>query len=416
MYHLTRELDPTRLAEENSPCLYDHVETDINSWHFYINDYQQAKEHIANVVEQTYPGSEFNYVGGNKQTNAPLINSEYGGIAAGSGDKDISWCFKFLTNEMRLYQKIGGYVYTELQDIEWEHNGFMNYDRSVKQFGYDYNDINTLDFIAIDHHPGLTFAPNQIFEADIYSSHFSHRQISQANLHWRLDGLDHHGELLVDLASGTAPISFNPYQVEKVHRLSLHLPDLRLAGTLHLWVTDQGGTTVARNFVNLEILKEIPAVEQDSNQWIINHNLEGGLVEVNDLSQSFDLPVEGGTIQSIELRFEASSTIDGAPQTDHECSPSDANITINGTTIETVTFPNAPADTRGALSYINGIPGKYGHLVRLPIDPGSLDLSSGKLNIEYRVQAEAENVEGITFYSQRAGRYPLCSQVRIKVN
>lgn len=416
MYHLTRELDPTRLAEENSPCLYDHVETDINSWHFYINDYQQAKEHIANVVEQTYPGSEFNYVGGNKQTNAPLINSEYGGISAGSGDKDISWCFKFLTNEMRLYQKIGGYVYTELQDIEWEHNGFMNYDRSVKQFGYDYNDINTLDFIAIDHHPGLTFAPNQIFEADIYSSHFSHRPISRANLHWRLDGLDHHGESLVDLVSGTAPIPFNPYRVEKVHRLSLHLPDLRLVGTLHLWVTDQSGTTVARNSVNLEILKEIPAVEQDSNQWILNHNLEGELVEANDLSQSFDLPVEPETIQWMELRFEASSTIDGAPQTDHECSPSDATIAINGTIIETVTFPNAPADTRGALSYINGIPGKYGHLVRLPIDPGSLDLSSGKLNIEYRAQAEAENIGGITFYSQRAGRYPLCSQVRIKVN
>ena len=240
--------------------------------------------------------------------------------------------------------------------------------------------------------------------------------ISRANLHWRLDGLDHHGESLVDLVSGTAPIPFNPYRVEKVHRLSLHLPDLRLVGTLHLWVTDQSGTTVARNSVNLEILKEIPAVEQDSNQWILNHNLEGELVEANDLSQSFDLPVEPESIQWMELRFEASSTIDGAPQTDHECSPSDATIAINGSIIETVTFPNAPADTRGALSYINGIPGKYGHLVRLPIDPGSLDLSSGKLNIEYRAQAEAENIGGITFYSQRAGRYPLSSQVRIKVN
>merc|ERR1712098_127201 len=98
----------------------------------------------------------------------------------------------------------------------------------------------------------------------------------------------------------------------------------------------------------------------------------------------------------------------GAQQTDHERSPNDATIVINGTTIETVTFPNAPADTRGALSYINGIPGKYGHLVRLPIDPESIDLSSGKLNIEYRVQAEAGNVGGITFYAQRAGRYPLC--------
>ena len=67
------------------------METDINSWHFYINDYEQAKEHIANVVQETYPGSAFNYVGGNVQTDAPLINSEYGGISAGAGDKDVSW-------------------------------------------------------------------------------------------------------------------------------------------------------------------------------------------------------------------------------------------------------------------------------------------------------------------------------------
>ena len=161
MYYLAKSLDTTRLIEDNSPCLYDHVETDINSWHFYINDYEDAKEHIANVVEETYPGSAFNYVGGNLQNEAPLINSEYGGISAGAGDKDVSWCFKYLTNELRLHPKICGYIYTELQDIEWEHNGFMNYDRSIKAFGYDYLDINTLDFIAIDYPPGTTVTPGE---------------------------------------------------------------------------------------------------------------------------------------------------------------------------------------------------------------------------------------------------------------
>src|SRR5690606_24834460 len=91
IYKRTRQLDPTRLVEDNSPCNYDHVVTDINSWHFYINDYTAAKEHIANVVEKTYPGSTFNYIGGHLQTDAPLINSEYGGISAGLGDQDISW-------------------------------------------------------------------------------------------------------------------------------------------------------------------------------------------------------------------------------------------------------------------------------------------------------------------------------------
>ena len=200
MYHLAKSLDETRLIEDNSPCLYDHVETDINSWHFYINDYEQAKEHIANVVQETYPGSAFNYVGGNVQTDAPLINSEYGGISAGAGDKDVSWCFKYLTNELRLHPKICGYIYTELQDIEWEHNGFMNYDRSIKAFGYDYLDINTLDFIAIDYPPGKTVAPGERIKADIYASHFSHKTITETTLHWQLDTMSATGHVTRDVS------------------------------------------------------------------------------------------------------------------------------------------------------------------------------------------------------------------------
>ena len=47
-----RTLDPTRLIEDMSVVYwehldyYAHVETDINSWHFYINDYAKAREHI----------------------------------------------------------------------------------------------------------------------------------------------------------------------------------------------------------------------------------------------------------------------------------------------------------------------------------------------------------------------------------
>ena len=413
MYHLTRELDPTRLAEDNSPCIYDHVETDLNTWHFYINDYQEAKEHIANVVKQTYPGSEFNYVGGNQQTNAPLLNSEYGGISAGSGDKDISWSFKFLTNEMRLYQKIGGYIYTELQDIEWEHNGYMNYDRSLKQFGYNYNDINSLDFIAIDHHPGLTFEPGQNFSADVYSSHFSHRKISGTVLHWRLDGLDHHVENQVDLISGQSNITFTPYKVDKVYRLSLTLPDQRLIGTLHIWVTDQDGSVVARNFVNIEILKPILAIEQDHNLTTVNHDFEGESMVVVEgegvSSHLIELPDIAKSAKLMELIFEASSTIKGAPQTDNELSPSEVIVCANEINVQTVNLPNSPADTRGSLSYINGIDGKYGHLIKVSIDPSQLDLSSGQLQIDFQ-----SNEGGITLYSQRAGRYPLAMQVRLR--
>ena len=65
MVQAIRKLDPTRLVEDNSPCNYDHIaDTDLNSWHFYIDDHRQAREHIQHVVDRTKPGSGFNYCPG----------------------------------------------------------------------------------------------------------------------------------------------------------------------------------------------------------------------------------------------------------------------------------------------------------------------------------------------------------------
>ncbi|MCB0125179.1 MAG: hypothetical protein KDE58_23155, partial [Caldilineaceae bacterium] len=94
-------------------------------WHFYINDYDRVRQHVQRVVDQSYPGSSFNYVGKNDlgdnfvQGIAPLMNSEFGGIGARNGDRDIAWCFKYQTTELRRHNQICGYVYTELDDIEW---------------------------------------------------------------------------------------------------------------------------------------------------------------------------------------------------------------------------------------------------------------------------------------------------------
>ena len=425
MYHLAKSLDTTRLIEDNSPCLYDHVETDINSWHFYINDYEHAKEHIANVVEETYPGSAFNYVGGNVQTDAPLINSEYGGISAGAGDKDVSWCFKYLTNELRLHPKICGYVYTELQDIEWEHNGFMNYDRSIKSFGYDYLDINTLDFIAIDYPPGTTVAPGDRIQADIYVSHFSHTTITGAMLHWQLDTMSATGDITRGHVSGSVEIPFPQYQVQKVHTLKLTMPDVHPAvGTLHVWVTDHTGTVVARNFINFEhFVQAMPAIESDDSGTVRLNYTPGNIsesswdeptaseqlfsaVESGYVEYEISLPEEIGAADAaeMELIFEASSFYGGARQTEPEKYPSDVTISINGTEIDTVRIPDCPADTRGVLSYIHDQPGIYGYLHNVKVD-SSLVLN-GKVTVRYEVKSDAEAKGGFALYGTRLGRYP----------
>ncbi|MEZ4555335.1 MAG: glycoside hydrolase family 2 TIM barrel-domain containing protein [Caldilineaceae bacterium] len=200
MLHTARALDPTRLVEDNSPCHYNHVESDINSWHFYINDYRQVRRHIQSVVDQTFPGSAFNYVGGDfVQGDAPLMNSEYGGIAARDGDQDIAWCFKYQTNELRRHGKICGYVYTELDDIEWEHNGFVNYDRSAKEFGYDHfvpgmtvADLNGADFVGVDAPPCRTVAAGAQVDVPIFVSHWG-AALDAAQVQWTVTFTDRFG-------------------------------------------------------------------------------------------------------------------------------------------------------------------------------------------------------------------------------
>jgi len=77
--HKVKTIDPTRLVEDNSPCNLDHVITDINTWHSY-NPARQWAGLFDEIVSKTYPGSTYNYIGGNVQGNEPMFNSECGAV------------------------------------------------------------------------------------------------------------------------------------------------------------------------------------------------------------------------------------------------------------------------------------------------------------------------------------------------
>src|SRR5436190_11437097 len=205
MWELAKTLDKTRLIEDMSVVHWEHLDyyahgdTDINSWHFYMHDYYKAKEHIDKVVRDTYVGSTFNYVEGYKQKSQPLINSEYGGVGALDGDRDISWSFKFLTNELRRHEQISAYIFTELHDVEWEHNGFLNYDRTPKDFGFDPSIINESDTLPVDAPPVAKHAPSERVLVPVFSSHYSSKPHKNVSLQWRLGGIDTAGQLHQDL-------------------------------------------------------------------------------------------------------------------------------------------------------------------------------------------------------------------------
>ena len=138
-YHRAKAIDPTRLVEDNSPCNLDHVVTDLNTWHSY-NPARQWAGLMDEVVSKTFPGSSYNYIGGNVQGNEPMLNSECGavwGYSGSTGDIDLTWEYHIMMNEFRKRPKIAGFLFTEFHDVINEWNGYYRFDRSKKEFGFE---------------------------------------------------------------------------------------------------------------------------------------------------------------------------------------------------------------------------------------------------------------------------------------
>ena len=459
MFEMAKQTDPTRLIEDNSPCLYDHVTTDINSWHFYINDYEQARKHIQEVAKRTYPGSAFNYAGDHRQTDAPLMNSEYGGIGSSQGDQDVSWCFKYLTNELRLQDKICGYVYTELSDIEWEHNGFANYDRTPKDFGYDQwhpgfsiKDINNPDFVAIDAPPVVEFKPGEAREILVKVSHWSERPGKSLTIRWRVDWFDRMG-LRSDGRWQNTPATWQPYRVVDQPAIRLTADGNGILGALLVELLD-GQELVARNYVNLFVDRgtaaRVEAVTEtklalrwspaDVAEWTFAdgvpvpegvgiHKAHGrgtGVAEyrlripeqvpldgLSELTVLAELSSKAGTEK---LDWPARRNPLDYPQTDTKKWPTGVQLLLNGEKVlpTAETLDDDPADAWGVLSHFRRYePGSYGYLTRSTLQGEGLRKLVSRigqdriLRVRFEVAADAGNKGGLAIFGEGLGAYPV---------
>lgn len=424
-YEWAKGLDPTRLIEDNSPCLYDHVVTDINSWHFYINDYQQAREHIEKVVANTYPGSTFNFVGGNVQGNQPLLNSEYGGIGARMGDLDVSWCFRFLTNELRRHEKICGYVYTELQDIEWERNGVYDYDRSPKQFGYDPALLQGEYFVGLDGPPARTVTPASQVEIPVFLRPGGARWES-FDLRWNLEFTDALGERAMLVRD--APLA-GVEGAEAV--LQVAMPDQPGLARLEVLLHDGSRRVQAMNFCYLESVGEMERVLRSERRVLLRADLAaacldfadepergevGGCVELlsgmgaGHIELQFPVPedIAPEQVRAARLRAELSSRRPGAPQTGVDQWPSAVTVSVGDWECAGLWLPDQPADSRGALSHMHGFQGRYGQLVDVDLPLEALQRCWAEGGIQVRLSATVPAIRGggLAVYGTRAGRYP----------
>ena len=449
MWELGKKLDPTRLVEDMSVCHWEHLEyylhcdTDINSWHFYISDYTKAKAHIDRIVRSTFVGSSFNYVPGFLHKGQPLINSEYGGIGALDGDRDISWSFKFLTNELRRHQQIAAYIYTELHDVEWEFNGFLNYDRTAKKFGYDPRIINESNTLPIDSPPMQKLHPGTLVKLDVASSHYSTRNYEKVFLHWEMRGIDGQGRMRQDLGRGRVPIPFPHRKVAPAHIIELQMPDETMLCTLLLSARTEEGQSVARNYVQYfasagypsdrEALERGVVLRTPPSAWSRAEWSNG--VGDRDQARSTDscygfgngffewsVPLDGMDLRKarrLKILCEASSHRVDSPQTDDDNYPTTLQIFLNDIRVYQGVLQNHPHDSRGALSYLRGGTGAYGYLVHAFAENEMISriadrVENDALRLRCCVPTDALARGGLTIYGAECGRFPVGPTVVIE--
>ena len=154
VYRVTKQLDETRPCIDTSGNF--HVETDI----FDVHDYEQKVEIFkGNYDRLMTEGVLFEHFPDRQEYDGkkPAFVSEYGGIQWSLGSRGDAWGYgnapkseqefidryKGLTDALLDNERMFGFCYTQLYDIEQEQNGLYYYDRSPKFDPELFRRINT---------------------------------------------------------------------------------------------------------------------------------------------------------------------------------------------------------------------------------------------------------------------------------
>jgi hypothetical protein len=257
IYKLTKQLDSTRLVEDNSPCNNDHVATDINTWHAYLPGYGW-RERLDQICRDTYEGSTWNYIGGRTQGRQPMFNSECGnvwGYEGSAGDGDWSWDYHIMINEFRRHPQCCGWLYTEHHDVINEWNGYWRYDRSNKYTGLSelvpgmtLKDFHNPFYIALERELCKSVKPGQRVEVPVFASFMTERAVGpklrlEASLYgWNTLGVRQ------DYWQSKRTIPYRPWMNKELQPLKIPMPKQSALCILAVTLRDAGGSVLHRNF------------------------------------------------------------------------------------------------------------------------------------------------------------------------
>ncbi len=143
--------------------------------------------------------------------------------------------------EMRRRPFIRGWVVTELTDVEWEANGWLDYWRQPKAFTEDVADVNAdLSIVALPR--SATVWGGEPVEVAVWLSNYTARPVS-GTLEWRLEGTG---------LSGEVAASIGPFQTAlNDSAIRFLAPDDRPSNARLLLELCEDGQVLARTYAEL---------------------------------------------------------------------------------------------------------------------------------------------------------------------
>ena len=440
--------DPTRLVEDNSPCNYDHVVTDVNSWHCYCTGYDWERR-VMEACEKTAPGSGWNYVKGYVQGAEPMMNSECGnvwGYKGSTGDCDFTWDYHLMMNAFRRHLQCAGWLYTEHHDVCNEWNGYVRFDRSPKHSGFEelfpgmtLADLHAPAYVPLDLELFRVFRPGEKYELPVDVSLTTDAYAGQIlAVQWQVLWRDAEGAFHATETFRTAPCGEAvPWQNGHLTLLPVALPDATACGTVNVTLL-ANDRPIAKNFTCFRTKAdgECDARPTKAEWSIATTNVLDGLKHNGFGSGYFEYELDAPAGEGrLVFRAEVASKrlngkdVPGAtmpegdymlgggamdrsrnpnsyPQTSDDKWPGAVKIYAGGQLLRTVALEDDPADSRGILSWgaqkRDGVlreAGSYGYVVESEVPASAV--KNGKVVI--RLEAEKT---GLAVYGPDFGRYP----------
>ncbi|MCS7223647.1 MAG: hypothetical protein NZ959_03660 [Armatimonadetes bacterium] len=428
MFRKVKTWDPTRLVQDNTG--WAHLVTDFNSFHWYGRDVNGFHFWVRDLNDKRVgKGADWNFIEGRRSRGEPFVNNEFGYVAAGDGDGDWSWGVLSLINSLSACDRLMGYTYTELTDIEWEHNGVYNYDRSEKEFGFDFwahgmtvRDLFGPDFIVLDL-PAVkeirlakeapTSETKEVVVPVLFRT-YSGQLSGPLRLYWQWRFLDRFGNWWEETPQSRQIPTPPPFRVSSLGDIRGRLPQEPGILTLVVWLVDKRERWVHTNYTQWWLRQPdgLPLKEtlQDqgletlvyrfrptdftSSQFSIKSRpdapIPGKHYGLGTGSVTYEIPftepIDWDRWVSLSLCCEISAKAgrekvdwpqrvnpQDYPQTDEgKKFPTTVIVKINDVPIARWDLPDDPADAQGVLSHWAGKErGSYGYLMRAQVNADS---------------------------------------------